>query len=177
MVIREIKPRNRPAFVKGDWIVHAFYGVGRVLGREIKIMEGEENEYLRIKTNDSYYWLLIENMNADYIRPLASLDQINKALSLIRKQPDMLAKDYRIRQKEIARAVKDVALEVKICMIRDLTERKREKSLNVSESQTLFKLTTNFLTEWSLVTGEEIIILEKNLLKALKARSKKISTW
>ena len=76
MVIREIKPRNRPAFVKGDWIVHALYGVGRVYGREIKILEGEENEYLRIKTNDSYYWLLIENMNADYIRPLASLDLI-----------------------------------------------------------------------------------------------------
>lgn len=176
MVIREIKPKDRPEFVKGDWIVHAFYGVGCVLGRELKIIDGEEKEYLKIKTDDSNYWLSIENMCAVYIRPLASPDQISKALSLIRKLPDKLAKDYRIRKKEIARATKDVALEVKVSMIRDLTERKRGKGLNVSETETLFQLRKNFLTEWSLITGEEQNILEKKLVKALKTSSNKIPT-
>jgi len=164
--------KAQPDFSTGDWIVHTHYGIGQVITREGKIFEGEEREYLRIRTADSEYWLLVDNMDVDYIRPLASLSQIKKALSLIKTQPDVLAKDYKIRRKEIGVALNDVALEAKVCLIRDLTERKRVKSLNITEGEVLEQLKTEFLMEWSLVSGEEKSELVEKLASALKSRSR-----
>lgn len=164
--------KAQPDFSTGDWIVHTHHGIGQVITREGKIFEGEEKEYLRIKTADSEYWLLVDNMDVDYIRPLASLSQINKALTLIKTQPDVLAKDYKIRRKEIGVALNDVALEAKVCLIRDLTERKRVKSLNITEGEVLEQLKTEFLMEWSLVSGEEKSELVEKLASALKSRSR-----
>jgi RNA polymerase-interacting CarD/CdnL/TRCF family regulator len=165
--------KAQPGFSTGDWIVHTHYGIGQVITREGKIFEGEEKEYLRIKTGDSEYWLQVDNMDVDYIRPLASLSQIKNALTLIKTQPDVLAGDYKIRRKEIGVALNDVALEAKACLIRDLTERKRVKSLNITEGEVLEQLKTDFLTEWSLVSGEEKRALEEKLASALKSRSAK----
>ncbi len=165
--------KAQPGFSTGDWIVHTHHGIGQVITREGKTFEGEEKEYLRIKTGDSEYWLQVDNLDVDYIRPLASLSQIKKALTLIKTQPDVLAGDYKIRRKEIGVALNDVALEAKACLIRDLTERKRVKSLNITEGEVLEQLKTDFLTEWSLVSGEEKSELVEKLASALKSRSRK----
>ena len=165
--------KEQPVFSKGDWIVHTHYGIGQVVTRESKIFEGEEKEYLRIRTDDSEYWLLVENMDVDYIRPLASLPQIRQALGLIKNQPDVLAGDYKIRRREIGIALNDVALETKVCLIRDLTERKRVKSLNITEGAVLDQLKADFLIEWSIVSGEERNHLEAKLASALKSSARK----
>lgn len=173
MVIQEIISMTQQTYTVGDWIVHAYHGVGQVKGREVKVLEGEDKEYLWIKTSDSDYWLPIDNIDAAHIRPLASQDQIRKALNLIQKQPEALAKEYLIRRKEIATAVKDVSLDSKACMIRDLSERKRIKSLNLNEGEILLQMKLDLINEWALVTGEEKNILQTKLTRALQFSSKK----
>lgn len=172
MVIQEMISMSLP-FTIGDWIVHAYHGVGQVIGRESKVLEGEDKEYLWIKTADSDYWLPITNMDAAHIRPLASLGQINEALNLIHRQPEVLAKDYLIRRKEIAIAVKDVSLDAKACMIRDLSGRKRIQSLNINEDEILHQMKLDLVNEWALVTGEEKNILQTKLTQALQVSAKK----
>ena len=173
MVIREIISMSQQTFTIGDWIVHAYHGVGQVKGREHKILEGENKEYLWIKTADSDYWLPIENMDSVNIRPLASTGQIRKALNLIHKQPETLALDYLTRRKEISMAVKDVSLDAKVRMIRDLSERKRIQNLNLNENEILLQMKLDFINEWALVTGEEKNILQKKLTQALQFSAKK----
>jgi RNA polymerase-interacting CarD/CdnL/TRCF family regulator len=173
MVIREIISMTQQTFTIGDWIVHAFYGVGQVKGRENKVLEGEDREYLWIKTADSDYWLPIENMDATHIRPLASQDQIRKALNLIQKQPEALANEYLVRRKEISMAVNDVSLNTKACMIRDLSGRKRVHNLNLNEGEILLQMKLDLINEWALVTGEEKNILQTKLTQALQFSSKK----
>ena len=164
---------SQQTFSIGDWIVHAYHGLGQVKGREHKILEGEDKEYLWIKTSVSDYWLPIDNMDAVHIRPLASISQFREALNLIHGQPETLAKDYLIRRKEISTAVKDVSLDAKACMIRDLSERKRIRSLNLNEGEILLQMKLDLINEWALVSGQEKNILQKKLTQALQLSAKK----
>jgi len=38
------------SYTKGDWIVHARYGVGQVKGMEKKLIEGEKKLFYKVKT-------------------------------------------------------------------------------------------------------------------------------
>lgn len=163
-------------FSEGDWIVHAFYGVGQVQGRVKKIIEGSEVDYLWIKTENSDYWLPIENIEVEYIRRLASEIQIKQALAILKKEPNPLHIDHYKRRKEILEALKNVSLEIKAGLIRDLSGRKLKKGLNVTEEDAFVKLKSNFILEWALVTGEEKNILEAKLSKALHSSPPKKAT-
>ena len=38
---------------KGNWVVHVFYGVGQIIGKDKKILDGENLTFLKVKTADS----------------------------------------------------------------------------------------------------------------------------
>lgn len=160
---------NNQMFSEGDWVVHAVYGVGQVQGRVTRGIEGKETEYLWIKTNDSDYWLPTDHMDAEYIRHLASETQLEQALTELEKEPHSLDKDHFKRRKEIVEALKMVSLEIKVGLIRDLSDRKKRNGLNISEEDALLNLTNNFLLEWAIVSGEEKSILETKLSQVLRS--------
>ena len=158
---------QQETLAKGDWIVHAHYGVGQIKGKENKEFEGEKETFFRVKTFNGVYWLPINNIDADHIRPLATKYQISRALRLIRKAPENLPKDFKQRGKKISVVLKDVALYPKAQMIRDLYARKRSKQLNFSEGDALEKMKKIFIDEWSLVADHEREDLESKLRQAL----------
>ena len=153
---------------KGDWIVHAHYGVGQVKGKEKKEFEGEKETFFRVRTFNGVYWLPIDHTDVDHIRPLASKYQINKALRMIRKPTEKLPKDYKKRGRKISVVLCDVALYPKAKMIRDLYARKRTKKLNFSEGDALEKMKKIFIDEWSLVDDKDREALEQKLRQALR---------
>jgi CarD family transcriptional regulator len=158
---------RQDTLTRGDWIVHAHYGVGQVLGKEKKEFEGEKDTFFRVETFNGVYWLPADNTDADHIRPVASKYQINRALRLIRKAPKKLPKDYKKRGKKISGVLRDVSLYPKARMIRDLYARKRTKKLNFSEGDALEKMNKIFIDEWSLITNYEREDLENKLRTAL----------
>jgi RNA polymerase-interacting CarD/CdnL/TRCF family regulator len=162
-------------FTKGDWIVHAHYGVGQVKQKEKKILEGVKKVFLRVKTFNAEYWLPIKSTKVPHIRPLASEYQIKKALTLIRKPPNTLPKDYKRRGKEISQVLNDGSLYSKAQVIRDLHGRKMTKPLNQTEVALFDKIKQEFLCEWSVITNKDDEVLAEKLEQALISSSEKIS--
>jgi RNA polymerase-interacting CarD/CdnL/TRCF family regulator len=117
----------------------------------------------------------MEKANVDYVRPVATLEQISQALALMEKKPESLSKDYYLRRKEIISAIQNVSLEMKACMIRDLNGRKQDKGLNITEGDVFLQLKKNFLVEWAIVSGEEKNLLESKLSEALHTGPPKYS--
>jgi RNA polymerase-interacting CarD/CdnL/TRCF family regulator len=160
-------------FSKGDWIVHANYGVGQVRRKEKKILEGVKKVFFRVKTFNGVYWLPVKNTDVPHIRPVASEYQIRKALSLIRMPPNVLTKDYKQRGQEISQTLQDGSLYSIAQIIRDLHGRKITVKLNQSEIVLLEKITQRFLNEWSVVNGEDVEVLAEKLRKALRTSIQK----
>jgi RNA polymerase-interacting CarD/CdnL/TRCF family regulator len=158
----------------GDWIVHVFYGLGQVIGREKKILEGENNRFLKVKTADSLYWIPVANIENDRIRPIASKNQFRYALALIRKPPKKLSENYLERRKEISKTLKNVSLYSKARMIRDLNCRRTTSKFNSTDENVLINMKELFLNEWTLVMDEDREILEQKLNTGLKTGMGKV---
>ena len=161
-------------YSKGDWIVHAHYGVGQVKGIEKKTLDGENKIFFRVKTFDGEYWLSVVQTNVEYIRPITSEYQIKQALTMIRRSPKELPKDHNKRSKVIVDALKDSSLYTKARMIRDLHGRQQEAKLNFTEEDAFMKMKNQLLNEWSVIKESDREILEEKLEKALEISLEKI---
>lgn len=155
-------------YTRGDWIVHARYGVGQVKGKDKKTLEGKNRTFLRVKTFGGEYFLPIKKWDVSHIRRLSSEYKINKALSIIREAAEELSNDYRTRSKQISEAISDISIYSKAEIIRDLYARKRSGKLNTGEADLLEKIIDQFLNEWSIVTEQEKSALREKLIVALQ---------
>jgi RNA polymerase-interacting CarD/CdnL/TRCF family regulator len=162
---------QQSTYAKGDWIVHAYYGVGQVKEMEKKELEGEKQTFHRVKTFDGEYWLSVSGTEVEYIRPIASEYQFNRALTMVRKSPEELPESYTQRGKMISEAVKDSSLYTKACMIRDLHGREKEAKLNFAEEDALSRMKKQFLDEWSVIKNVDREILEEKLYEAMNTNS------
>ena len=158
-------------YSKGDWIVHAHYGVGQVREMEKKELEGEKRIFHRVATFDGEYWLSVSATDVKYIRPIASEYQIKRALIIVRKTPEELPESHTQRGKMISDAIKDPSLYTKARMIRDLNRREQEARLNFAEENALVRMKKHFLDEWSVIKKTDRKILEEKLEKALNPNS------
>jgi RNA polymerase-interacting CarD/CdnL/TRCF family regulator len=163
------------AYSKGDWIVHAHYGVGQVKGIEKKELDGEQKVFFRVKTFDGVYWLSVVRTDVEYIRPITSEYQIRRALTMMRKPPEKLPENHTKRNKLVTEAVKDPSIYPKARMIRDLNGKQQESKLNFTEEDAFLKMKKQLLTEWSVVKGMDREVLEEKLEKALETSVEKIA--
>lgn len=157
--------------VKGDWIVHANYGLGQVLGEDTKVLAGVEKEYYKVKTRTATYWLPKNRVNADTIREVASSQKFKQALAEIGEQPEKMAKDFRTRRARIAEVIATNSVVAFASLIRDLYYRRKQKNLNENEKNTLELLKARFAREWSVAQGiqeeEALSRLEKTLANTI----------
>lgn len=160
---------DQSAYTTGDWIVHARYGVGQVKEMENKELDGEKQDFYRVKTFDGEYWLSVSGTDVDYIRPITSEYKINRALTMIRETPEKLPESHTERSKVINEAIKDSSLYIKACMIRDLHGKEHESKLNFSEEDALVKMKKQFLDEWSVIKNVNREVLEEKLNNALNS--------
>ena len=162
-------------FSKGDWIVHAHYGVGQVKGLEKKELEGEKRLFFKVKTFDGVYWLSAVRTDAEYIRPITSEYQIKRAMTIIRRPPKELPENHTQRNKLITETIRDPSLYPKARMIRDLNGKQHETKLNFTEEDAFLMLKKQVLNEWSVVQDTDRSILEEKLDQALETSIEKIS--
>lgn len=162
-------------FSKGDWIVHARYGVGQVKGIEKKELEGEQKLFFKVKTFDGVYWLSAVRSDVEYIRPITSVYQIKRALTILRRRPKELPENHVQRNKLINETLRDPALYPKARMIRDLNGKQHESKLNFTEEDAFMLLKKQLLNEWSVVQGTDRTTLEEKLAQALQTSIDKIA--
>ena len=164
---------GKTQFHVGDWIVHAFYGIGKIIDQEKMKLSGKAQTFFAVKLNDGKYWLSKEKTKADHIRPLASEKEISDALQEMKKAPRALSKQYRSKKKEILNTIETGSLIQQAGLIRDLHARKMAKIISFENRNWLVRLKKQFIREWSLVSGRKTSALKKELKGVLKSSKKR----
>ena len=148
--------KDNGEFSIGDWVVHRFHGVGKVSKVEKKELGGESSEFFRVEGDETIFWIPVENVDNDRIRPLVSKKELREAIKVLSKSPRQMQKDYRQRQNRIKRVKTEGSL-LSICkMLRDLMGRKREKGLNESEAHALRFFRELLLNEWAICVDKSL---------------------
>lgn len=141
-------------FSDGDWIVHSLYGVGQVKGIEVKGISGEESEYYRIESADSIFWIPLDQMDGEAVRPLSSAEEIHQAISVLAQPAEAMSSNHKIRQSRIEEVQSRSRPRAIARLIRDLRAWQREKGgLNKSERSAFRTLRQRFADEWAIVAG------------------------
>ena len=156
-------------YQKGDWIVHAYHGVGQIKGLDRKAIDGVKKAYFRVKTETMTYWLPVENSDVDHIRPIASKNIFTRSLKIIRKEPHEMAQDFRVREKDISKAFSACSIKSLAALIRDLYGwRIVHGKKSMRDGDTLNKAKNLFINEYAIAVDVDFEDARKILETALK---------
>jgi CarD family transcriptional regulator len=153
----------------GQKIVHRRYGAGTVVRvRKGRADEDFERYYvIDIPSRDLKVHLPVDSDQQMDLRRLASKTKMNRAFSLLSKEPSDLPKDYRERRALISEALKDGTVIALAEVIRDLVGLKNRKSLSTLESTWLTNAKRRLAGELALVTGVDLNQAMQRIEKAL----------
>ena len=99
------------SFRKGDWVSHLQYGVGQVEGKEKKTLGGESQEYYKVQTRNGVYWIPIDNLDPDRIRPVVSEKKLQKAIGILESPPQVMDSKHTVRKKRIDEVTEEGAVD------------------------------------------------------------------
>ena len=155
---------NDGKFAENDWIVHSYYGVGKIEAVETKTISGEENDYFRVKTTDITYWLPLDQTEDEQIRSLASPEEVDAIIAILKKSPKALSSNAKLRQTHIKEARQLNTFQSKARIIRDLHGHFRGKGdRSVNERHIYTTSRQRLIKEWSLITGKKVEQIETRL--------------
>jgi RNA polymerase-interacting CarD/CdnL/TRCF family regulator len=137
----------------GDWVVHRNYGIGQIRSVESKSISGQKVRCFKIQTVEGTYWASIKDMGNPRMRPLASQDQIQRALSEFTEESPIVETDHQAWKKRIKQVHWEGSLIDVVKIIRDLTAKHDYKKLNDYETKALKRFTDLLIGEWAAITG------------------------
>ncbi len=152
---------------EGDYIVHATLGVGMIQGIERKKLQGEKHVFYVVKTDNLTYWLPMMDSKSKRIRSVCAPATFAKALSVVRRKPELLSNNFRTRIKYIKDEMAKCSVLANARLVRDMHARNAEKNLHVNEHRTLEKLKNQFASEWAIAADIEKKTAAAALEKAL----------
>jgi CarD family transcriptional regulator len=147
------REKESERFSVGGWLFHPYHGVGQITNIDTKTLRGEEKEYYRVETDESILWIPLERAEESPSRPLVSPERLRDALGLLRKAPRKMASHYKSRRNTIEKVRSKGALKGIVRIIRDLTARRRNKSLNTTEQKAIRHFRKGLIDEWCVVEG------------------------
>ena len=136
----------------GEWIVHKKYGVGQVKGVETKNIGGETREYFRVKISTGSYWLPIKQI-PEHVRSVSSKYKLTKALRSMGEKPNILPKNYKVRNQQVTERADSSTLQATGELIRDLNARRHLEGANMSivDERQLATFRQQFIRETAVI--------------------------
>ena len=147
--------------------MHATLGVGMIQGTERKKLQGEKHVFYVVKTDNLTYWLPMMDSKSKRIRSVCAPATFAKALSVVRRKPELLSNNFRTRIKYIKDEMAKCSVLANARLVRDMHARNAEKNLHVNEHRTLEKLKNQFASEWAIAADIEKKTAAAALEKAL----------
>lgn len=157
----------------GDWVSHPYHGVGKVTDLETKRLGGEESQFYRVETEDSTFWIPVQDAEEGRSRPVVSSKKLEETKAILSGEPEEMAQNYRTRQSRLQKIMAKGSLRGMARMIRDLAARRREKSLNTIERRSYRHFRKSLIDEWSKVEGVSKQEVQANLRKLLRESREK----
>ena len=150
-------------FKKGDYLVHANYGVGKISKVETKSIGDEKKKYFTVAGEGSTFFVPTENINPERIRPIASDYLLKKVTKILKDEAEVMSDDHNMRKKYINEIISTPSLENAVALYRDLKMRKILLKLNDFEETILNKVKNNLVKEWSIVKDWEKEVTEEKI--------------
>lgn len=141
-----VKDNNR--FEIGDWIVHYYYGIGRVKDIVEKGLEDNKNTFYKVSTKEIDYWIPIDREDSDHIEPIRTKKDFENAYEILSQPPKPIGKHHKTRKKRIHDRWLEGNLNSRAKLIRDLHGRLKLEKLNFSEKEMFEKVKRFYVAEW-----------------------------
>ena len=152
------------AYAPGEWIVHRHHGVGQIKGIEERQIGGRNNTYCRIQTRDSTIWIPIKKLEGDWLRPIASLAEMQQALEVLRSTPGTMDADPTKRKIQINNVKPNHSPVIIAEILRDLSLHNTEKKqVSQTDGEALRHFTNLFLSEWSVCMNLKMEVVKQQL--------------
>jgi CarD family transcriptional regulator len=177
MVKREAKKRQdaaatdavRPAFAKGDTIVHPSYGAGTVVSIQKQKIAGVEREYYHIELVNDHGILMMPIDQAEAAGLRHAIGEPGRFEQVLAQHPEHLDADHRKRQAELAERIHSGDAFQVAEAIRDLAWREQQEGLTERDSRLKAEAET-------LLAGEMALMPEVDLETASQHLSSMISS-
>ena len=158
---KEYKPK--------DYVVYPKHGVGQILSVNSKTIGEIEVQCYNIKFDKDKAIGLLPINKQSYLRPLATINQVNKSISILKSKPKIKRSMWSRRAQEYEQKITSGKIYDLAEVVRDLN---KGDDLMVdqsySERQLFEKAYERILSEFQIVLGTSLENAQKKLDKALK---------
>ena len=162
---------EKKIFKVKDYVVYPKHGVGQILSIGSKTIGGIDVQCYDIKFEKDKAIGLLPINKQSHLRSLSSINQVNKAMSILRGKPKIKRTMWSRRAQEYEQKIISGKIYELAEVVRDLN--KGNDILvdqSYSERQLLEKAYDRILTEFQIILGTTLEQTQKKLDKALKRR-------
>ena len=169
--IKKIKKQDtaKKEYKPKDYIVYPKHGVGQILSINSKTIGGIEVQCYDIKFEKDKAIGLLPINKQSHLRPLATINQVNKSISILKSKPKIKRSMWSRRAQEYEQKITSGKIYDLAEVVRDLN---KGDDLMVdqsySERQLFEKAYERILSEFQIVIGASLEDTQKKLDKALK---------
>ena len=169
--IKKIKKQDtaKKEYKPKDYIVYPKHGVGQILSVNSKTIGGIEVQCYDIKFEKDKAIGLLPINKQSHLRPLATINQVNKSISILKSKPKIKRSMWSRRAQEYEQKITSGKIYDLAEVVRDLN--KGEDLMvdqSYSERQLFEKAYERLLAEFQIVMNVSLEETQKKLDKALK---------
>ena len=169
--IKKIKKQEteKKEYKSKDYVVYPKHGVGQILSVSAKIIGGIEVQCYDIKFEKDKAIGLLPINKQSHLRPLATINQINKSISILKSKPKIKRSMWSRRAQEYEQKITSGKIYDLAEVVRDLN--KGDDIMvdqSYSERQLFEKAYERILSEFQIVMDLSLEDTKKKLDKALK---------
>ena len=169
--IKKIKKQEteKKEFKPKDYVVYPKHGVGQVLSISTKMIGGIEVQCYDIKFEKDKAVGLLPINKQSHLRPLSTVNQINKSISILKSKPKIKRSMWSRRAQEYEQKITSGKIYDLAEVVRDLN--KGDDIMvdqSYSERQLFEKAYERILSEFQIVLNLSYDEIQKKLNKALK---------
>jgi len=169
--IKKIKKQEteKKQFKPKDYIVYPKHGVGQILSISIKMIGGIEVQCYDIKFEKDKAIGLLPINKQSHLRPLATINQVNKSISILKSKPKIKRSMWSRRAQEYEQKITSGKIYELAEVVRDLN--KGDDIMvdqSYSERQLFEKAYERIVSEFQIILNQSTEDTQKKLNKALK---------
>jgi RNA polymerase-interacting CarD/CdnL/TRCF family regulator len=140
-----------PRFKIGDQVIHAAYGLGRIVNMQTKqLFAGEAQLYYEVVTAKNTVWVPVDSATATTLRPITGKADLAHFSQVLRAKPMPMSEDRRQRQISLNERLKPGSFGVMCEVVRDLTALSWRKPLRDADAELLRRVHDTLSQEWAV---------------------------
>ena len=172
IVIEKIKkqPTEKKIYKIKDYVVYPKHGVGQIVGVEKTSMGGIEINFYKVFIEKEKLTLSIPINQQSHLRPVASINQVNKSISILKGKPKIKRTMWSRRAQEYDQKINSGKIYELAEVVRDLNKNTNiEAEQSYSERQLFEKAYERLKAEFEVVLSNmSKENIQKKMDKALK---------